>query len=906
MTGRTAPTDGRSHWTEVERLFFEALEQDTAARTRWLDAQVADAVLRGEVQSMLAAHERVTGILEHPPAVPDDGSRAQLTRALGDRYTVGDVLGRGGSATVYLALEHKHERPVVLKVLHPEVAMQVGAQRFLGEVRIAAQLAHPHILPLIDSGEVDGLLYYVMPHLGGETLRTRLARRGALPPSEAVALLRDIAEALGAVHAAGIVHRDLKPENVLCAGDHAYLLDFGIAVKKGAWDTRHTHEGVVVGTVGYMSPEQAAGRFVDPSSDVFTWGVMAREMLSGRGPLDGHTTLDDPSLPAALVGLVRQALDSDPSRRPATAGELVERLNALSVTPAATPAVPRPRRRARPRNVAVILLIALGALGVWQWQRAAGGEAGLRSPVAIAPLRNETGDTSLAIWGRMASDWLTQGLHESALVHVVPWPTVRLASEQLAASDPAREAPPDALAREVGAGTLVTGSYYLSGGRLRFRLDVTDAARRELIGSLPSIEAPQDSAEQAIRELRERLMGLFAVQLDERASSLPGLTTRPPTFRAYQSFDRGLALYNQQNYGAAAAEFRQAWSVDTSFPVPLIYAAMAHWNQGDFPWVDTLVTTAQRMRSRLSTYDQLQVDYLAARLASDGNRAIAAGTRATEIAPESRAAYNLGRDLIAMDRALEGRRILEAIDPDRGLMKGWPSYWTQLTHACHLTADHGAELAAARAMRQRFPDARVAWVLEARALAAARRTTALDSLLAVTAALPAATYWSHGAALVTAGEELTVHHDSTLGRRYLDDGIAWLQQQLRTDAGRREHRYWLGSAFYDEARWLDADTLFAALHREFPDRHVYQGLAALTRAHRGYTRDAVTILGPAPSYARGDHTMYRARLAAITGDTAAARTLYRQSLDEVSDGFAWLHAGAFRDLRYLPPARQTP
>ena len=883
MTTTHRPLDDYADWGEIERLFAEAIERPRGERARWISLNATSEAVRTELEAMVAAHERVTGVLDRPLTLGASNVRPRLERALGGRYTIVRPLGRGGSATVFLAREHKHDRNVVIKVLHPEIAAYVGVHRFLREVRIAAHLAHPHILPLIDSGEADGLLFCVMPHLEGETLRDRLTRAGRIPVAQAAALLHDVADGLRAAHAAGIVHRDLKPENVLCAGDHAYLIDFGIAVRDDAGLTRYTQEGVVLGTLGYMSPEQSAGDTVGPASDIYAWGVIAREMLTGLGPLadPGNKLV---GVPVQLAALVRQALEPEPTKRPASADEILARLDALDLVP---------RRATVRRAAAVIAVVAVIAIaGVWS--RAGRGTApGLALPVAVVPLHNETGDTTLGIWARMAGDWLTQGLHETSLVRVVPWPTVRYTWEQLEADG---KASTQALANEIGAATVVTGSYYKTGDRIGVRLDVADPRNNRLIASLPAIVVSPDSLEDGIRELRDRLMGFVALQYDERASAMPGLATHPPTFHAYRAFDRGLALYNEQEYGAAAAEFRQAWSADTSFPVPLIYAAMAHWNRDEYEWVDTLVTMALRRRDAMSEYDQKQVEHLSARLTSDGARAIAAGMRAVEIAPESRAAYNLGRDLIAMDRAVEGRRVLEAINPDRGLMKGWQSYWTQLTHARHLTGAHELELEAARAMRARFPEARVATVLEARALAVLGRTDALDSLLSYTAQLPGGTYWSHAAALVVAGEELAVHHDTARGIPYLARAVAWLDGQLRAEPGRREHLYWRGSALYDLGRWREADATFAALHRDFPDRFQYRGLAALARARVGDLRGAARLLGDPPRFDRGEHTAFRARLAAIAGDTTAARALRERALGEIVGGFAWLHASAFRDF----------
>jgi serine/threonine-protein kinase len=896
MSAPAPSHDAAARWDRIEALFEAASALPAPQRMPWLAAQSLAPDERDEVIAMLAAHDRVAGILDRRPPTPDDALRAQLQTALADRYSITEVLGRGGSATVFLAREHKHDRAVVLKVLHPEVAAHIGVGRFLGEVRIAARLSHPHILPLIDSGEVEGLLYYVMPHVDGEMLRDRLRRERLLLVADAVPMLRDIASALHTVHQAGIVHRDLKPDNVLCAGDHAYLLDFGIAFAKHPWQLRHTAEGMVVGTMGYMSPEQAEGRPLTGASDVFSWGVLAREMLTGASPLEGSASNVD-GVPADVMSLVRQALDRDPANRPAPAA-IVERLQSYAATPRAVQAV-APRRSRWPVAAGVA-----GAVAVLSWvalsNRTAPADR-LGMPIAVAPLRNETGDTALAIWGRMAGDWLTQGLHETGLVTVVPWPLVREASEQLN-SDTTRSLNAQTIGSEVGASTLVSGSYYLTneGRRVSFSVTVTDARQQQVLESLPAISADRDSLEQAVREMRERLMGWIAVKLDERAEAMPGLASRPPTFAAYRAFDRGLALYNRQEYAPAATEFRQAWAADTTFAVPLIYGAMAHWNREEYEWVDTLITLARAHDRGLSEYDRRQLDYIAAGLSSNGPAAVQAGREATRIAPESRAAYNLGRDLIAMNRADEGLQVLRGVDPDRALMKDWPSYWTQLTHAYHLTADHQNELAAARNMRRRFPESRVAWVLEARALASLGRVGALDSLLTLAAALPPNTYWSYAAALVVAGEELAVHRDTAQGLTYVSRAVPWLKDALRSDSTNRDHGYWLGSAYYDLTDWHNADAVFQRLYRERPNRTLSRGLAAVARARTGDLAGAELLLGDPPPYARGEHTLFRARLASIAGDRTTARALESRALSETSRGYAWVHASAFRDS--LPAA----
>src|SRR5881628_2641149 len=195
----------------------------------------------------------------------------RIREVLSPAYTVDRELGRGGMATVYLAQDVKHERPVALKVLHPELAASLGPDRFLREIKTAAKLNHPHILPLHDSGEASGLLYYVMPYVEGETLRDRLEREGQLPLEEAVRITREVASALSYAHSHDVVHRDIKPENILLSGGEAVVADFGIARAIVAAGTEKlTDTGLAVGTPGYMSPEQATAEVhIDGRADTY-------------------------------------------------------------------------------------------------------------------------------------------------------------------------------------------------------------------------------------------------------------------------------------------------------------------------------------------------------------------------------------------------------------------------------------------------------------------------------------------------------------------------------------------------------------------------------------------------------------------------------------------------------------
>jgi serine/threonine-protein kinase len=216
---------------------------------------------------------------------------ARLSEVLADRYAIEREVGRGGMATVYLGQDRKHGRRLAIKVLRPELAAAVGPERFLREIEIVAQLNHPHILPLHDSGEAAGLLYYVMPYVEGETLRQRLDREKQLPVAEAVRIACEVADGLSHAHGRGVIHRDIKPENILMSGGHAVIGDFGIArAIAAAGGEKLTQTGLAMGTPTYMSPEQALGEGqLDGRSDLYSLACVLYEMLVGEPPHAGPT-----------------------------------------------------------------------------------------------------------------------------------------------------------------------------------------------------------------------------------------------------------------------------------------------------------------------------------------------------------------------------------------------------------------------------------------------------------------------------------------------------------------------------------------------------------------------------------------------------------------------------------------
>ena len=459
----------------------------------------------------------------------------RLRAALADRYAIERELGAGGMATVYLADDLKHDRKVAVKVLRPELAAALGPDRFPREIRILARLQHPHILPLLDSGEASGFLFYTMPYIPGESLRERIDRDGALPVPEAVRIMREVADALAAAHAAGVLHRDIKPGNVMLSGRHALVMDFGVAkAVKDAGGEKMTTVGVAVGTPTYMSPEQATGaENLDARSDIYALGLLAYEMLTGKPPFEGRTAqailsaqvLEKPkpvtearaAISAGLGEFVMRCLEKAPENRWQTTDELVPILEALG-TPSGgiTPTQTRPVKtvsgatppaaagnRKLLMGIGAALLITAGAFGAWKVLGGGegGGEFGTITRVAVMPLRDISGAD--AVFAESMQDALITGIAGLSLAGVVPRSEMAGGSQSRRIRDVAAEFKVDAV---------MEGTLFRAGDVMRINLQMVEpvSVRHYWTGSfevnVKNVLAAQDSL---VRTINSQLRGVL-------------------------------------------------------------------------------------------------------------------------------------------------------------------------------------------------------------------------------------------------------------------------------------------------------------------------------------------------------------------------------------------------------------
>jgi serine/threonine-protein kinase len=422
----------------------------------------------------------------------------RLAAALADRYQVERELGQGGMATVYLAEDVKHHRRVAIKVLRPELAAALGAERFLREIETTANLRHPHILPLYDSGEAvvpplrdaergtggEAFLYYVMPYVEGESLRDRLDREKQLPIADALSIAREVADALGYAHSRGVVHRDIKPENILLEGGHAVVADFGIArAVSAAGGDRLTQTGVSVGTPLYMSPEQVAGDAdLDGRSDLYSLGCVLYETLGGQPPFTGPTaeavtrqhliteaapvTNLRPTVPAEVAGALARTLAKNPADRFNPAAQFVQALSA----PALTATVPRRGaavRRSPVRAAAVaagaVVLVAAAWLGGRALRRAA--PTGSIERIAVLPMDNQTGDSAQAFF----ADGMTR-----ELIGVLSDAGVRVLGYRAVTAYRNTTLPVSQIARDLDVDAIVTAAVIRAGDVVQVAVELTD------------------------------------------------------------------------------------------------------------------------------------------------------------------------------------------------------------------------------------------------------------------------------------------------------------------------------------------------------------------------------------------------------------------------------------------------
>ena len=844
----------------------------------------------------------------------------QLQRALGETYVLQRELGGGGMSRVFVARDTSLERDVVVKLLSPELAEGLSADRFTREIRLTAALQEPHIVPVLTAGiTAEGLPYYSMPLVRGDSLRTRMDA-GIIPLDEAVSVLRNVATALEYAHGFGVVHRDIKPENILLSGRTAMVTDFGIAKALSASQAKAgvnlTAVGTSLGTPAYMAPEQVSGDDVDHRADLYSWGVIAYELLAGRHPFAGKTTaqqlmaahiaavpapLDEmaPSAPASLVTLVMRCLAKDPAERPSHASDLVTALGTMSVRAPRRFAL----RRWTRRRTATVMSLAFVALAAGSWLLVpATLLASLRTladrapasfvvnRVVVSPFADESRDPRLASLGQLAADNLTTGLSRLASIDVVDSRTAMVTGEVVRRIPRVLRSNDDrALGEESGAKVVVTGRYYVVGDSLYMSVRLLDAETGVTRRALDPVSGLASAPQAVVAVVTSRVVAALRAASDRDLADIQ--LAPPPSLEAFTAYRQAMtALIAAERTAPDSALFNplaRAHDLDRTWPTPLLTAAYLAYRRWEFARADSALRAVASLKDRLAAPDAASLDAIEALAHGDARAAFAAAQRARIPLISPRFALTARRPRAAIELlGLEG--------PDRGLNLALSNdYWGQLALSWIQLGeyDRAADAAHKSVRRNARPDD----LQEFLDVVSASRGEIESVRSGLDARLRAGTLNPHWAAFVTTllrtrgghdadGKAMIARWSTTLIARISPDSLASCAAACWLLASTEQWNEMLRQLDLSAAR-ADAAFRTVSVGQAYYERKMREAYRAVAFMHLGRRADALAIDSAfaKTSGARWDmgaSSLARAMIAAQANDVEKAIDFLERAINE--------------------------
>jgi tRNA A-37 threonylcarbamoyl transferase component Bud32/TolB-like protein len=930
---------------KVEALYESALKAESDRRAAYLAENCGgDESLRLEVESLLQ-HNEDAGRFLAIPALEVLAEKVRLSA--GERvshYEIQEKLGEGGMGVVYQARDTRLGRRAALKF----VKVQFG-ERWEREARAIAALNHPHIATLYDVGQYEGTPYLVMEYVAGRTLGKLIPPHG-MRLNEALKIAIQVAGALTCAHSAGIIHRDLKPANLMVdEAGQVKVLDFGLAKltdKARAEDVipdvgSQTGEDTIVGTPAYMSPEQVEGKPADARSDIFSFGSLLYELVTGRpafkadskasmmaAVLDREPEPISPELPAELAKVISKCLRKDPERRfqhiddvKGALEDLLEEVQAGKRTD--TAAAPKAWRRWWPAMVGAAILLAVLLLplnvGGLRDRLLARRAAPTPDPkrVAVAIFENRTGDASLDNFGKMAAESVSEGLLQIPTIQVVPSTTVF-------------ELPPSAtksraLAKATGAGTIISGNLYLQGGMLQVQAAIMEMAANQPLYAIEPAEGKREKAMEIVGRVRQRVLDAVAARYLNPLFNLLVEETKPPPFVAQREFAEGCELF-ESDLAAAAAYFKRASEMDNEFVLPGIELSITINNQGKLQESAAELDRVERTHLQLTTAARRRIDWTRANLAGRLEEQYSMARDIVKLEPGSAwDACNLAFSASMANRPREASEAFqtgcsEGFQPSHTFYVYMLMYWTG---NLHLLGEHEKELQIARRAQGAYPHILNVRAFEARALAAQGRTEevkkVVEEILTIpskwaftTCCLPHAT---PAYVMLAAAEELRAHDRREDSLKMADRAVDWYRSRVGDEAKQEDARSGLGDSFYLAEQWEEARGVFTRLAAEHPDNIYYQGRVGTLAARRGDRATAERIAGELQRLKNpdlyGDQTSRSARIFALLGDRKRAVALLREAVaqgagmgnapDVNGYGLVFRHAMDLEPLHGYPP-----